>query len=153
MPFSFFIFCHRGTKAPRFLKNAVRSVPLWHQKKLPVHRHPFFPAVVWTVFVTFLSTTSRLPNLPDFDLFKVDKLAHLFVYGVLVAAILWGFLKKNGAFSIQNGVFAVVFAAFWGAAMELWQSFLPYRSFELDDEIANVFGAFVGWFLATRFLK
>ncbi len=105
----------------------------------------YFLALVWLAVITILSVIPGI-QLPEFNLFSADKLAHAFVYCVLVVVILHGHRKQNGGFSGKKSVAgAFLFATFYGVAMEFVQgTFFPGRFCEFDDMIANAFGALVG---------
>jgi VanZ family protein len=110
-------------------------------------RH-FFPAFAWLVFVTVLSTMPGV-QLPRFNLIGTDKLAHAFVYGVLVWLILRGVARAGMRISLWMGLAAFACSAGYGAFMEWVQgTFFPGRFFEWDDMIANTFGAAVGWLVS-----
>ena len=94
---------------------------------------------IWFLMILVVSV---LPvSGPQSDL-PIDKLAHFVMYG-LTSIFLFRYLasKKTG-----RGVFykAVFLAALYGAAMEVVQHFLPYRSFSFGDIAANTIGAFSG---------
>ncbi len=107
----------------------------------------FLPALCWLVIVTYLSVTSGT-NLPKFNLFSADKLAHAAAYAMLAGLLLWGLWKskKRGATRGELlGVFS--FATAFGALMEWVQgTFFPHRFFEFDDMLANAAGAFLAVF-------
>lgn len=117
------------------------------KNKEPFQRY-FFPALWWLFTITVLSMVSGV-RLPKFNLFSSDKLVHAFVYGYLVWLFMWGFYKKDPSLITHKRGFGLfLFASIWGMLMEFIQGAMPHRSFEWDDEIANAFGALVGWLVA-----
>ena len=104
----------------------------------------FLPALSWLVIVTYLSVTSGT-NLPKFNLFSADKLAHAAAYAMLAGFLLWGLWKSKNRWATRGellGVFS--FATAYGALMEWVQgTFFPHRFFEFDDMLANAAGAFL----------
>ena len=76
---------------------------------------------------------------PKTDL-PADKIVHFMLYG-LTSIFLFRYLIRR---TTVRGVFykAVAIASIYGAAMEVVQYFLPYRSFSLGDMAANAAGAF-----------
>jgi VanZ family protein len=112
----------------------------------------FFPAILWLLLITFLSTKGGV-SMPTFNLFQTDKLAHAAAYFLLTWLILWGFSRWRPPQPIHllHALSAVLFAAFFGALMEYVQfKFFPHRHFEYDDMLANTFGAMLGWFFFAR---
>jgi VanZ family protein len=77
---------------------------------------------------------------PDTDL-PADKIVHFLLYG-LTSILLFRYLTKktNGSGAFYK---AVAISSIYGAAMEVVQYFLPYRSFSIGDIAANAAGAFL----------
>jgi VanZ family protein len=107
----------------------------------------YLPGLLWLLFVTGLSVMPGV-QLPQFRLFSADKLAHAFVYGMLVLLLAYGFRRQRGELPLFRpaGLFFVLFSSGYGALMEWVQwAFIPGRFFELDDMLANALGALLGW--------
>jgi VanZ family protein len=106
----------------------------------------YLPLFVWVIVITILSTMPGI-QLPNFDLFSVDKLAHAFMYGTFVWLASWGFKRNTGRKpDFKEGFYIFLAAAGYGVFMEWVQgTFFPGRFCELDDMIANTFGAVVIW--------
>lgn len=105
--------------------------------------------MLWLVAITVMSVMPSVPT-PDFKLVAPDKLAHAFVYGVLVWLGLRAFrrYRPDAAFPWMRGFGMFTFASAWGTMMEYIQgAYFPSRFFELDDMIANAVGAATGWLL------
>jgi VanZ family protein len=100
----------------------------------------YWPAIIWWAVLTYCSLTVA-PQLPDFNLFTLDKVLHFGIYGLLCLLIMGGWRFSGNQLSPKVIFFAVAGCAFWGILMECTQGFLPYRSFELDDMVANTIGA------------
>jgi VanZ family protein len=100
----------------------------------------FWPAIIWWLIVTYCSLTVA-PQLPDFNLFTADKLIHFGIYGLLCLLILGGFRFSGKMLTLKVVIFAVAISAIWGAILETCQAYLPYRTYELDDMVANTIGA------------
>jgi VanZ family protein len=77
---------------------------------------------------------------PETDL-PADKIAHFAIYG-LTSILLFRYFRKvtTGRSAFYK---AVALTIIYGAAMELVQHLLPYRSFSLGDIAANSAGAFL----------
>lgn len=77
---------------------------------------------------------------PETDL-PADKLVHFVLYGLTSIFLFRYFIRKTSRRSAFYK--AVALASISGAAMEVVQYFLPYRSFSLGDIAANAAGAFL----------
>jgi len=109
----------------------------------------FFYPLLWLVAITVMSVMPSVPT-PDFKLVAPDKLAHAFMYGVLVWLGLRAFrrYRPQKGFPFIKGFGMFIFASAWGTMMEYIQgAYFPSRFFELDDMIANGVGAATGWLL------
>lgn len=107
-----------------------------------MRQRPYLLAFIWVLIVTALSVMPQV-SLPKFDLFSVDKLGHTGAYAIMAWLMFRGFRKATGRVALWKEV-VVIFClcAGYGALMELIQgAFFPARFFEVDDMIANAFGA------------
>ena len=112
------------------------------------------PAVVY-VFIVFGGSVvtppgSGLTPTGPFGLVGADKWLHAATYAalvVLVAYAMWTITPRLL-------VVAITLAAVYGAGLEVVQSFLPLRSFDLLDMLANALGALLAgvvlWVLSRR---
>jgi len=81
-----------------------------------------------------------------------DKLVHMILFGGLAAVVSTG-LRRSGREvpPVAQFYVPVVFAAVYGLSDEIHQLFVPTRSFDLADVLADVLGAFlVQWILCFR---
>ena len=109
----------------------------------------YYP-IIWALFILALST-GRTPNLPETNLFEPDKLAHLFVYGVLVYLALRAY-KSVKELTLRIIIVIVASSTLYGLLMELLQkTFFPYRYFEWGDVVANAVGSILGWIIFLYF--
>ena len=101
-----------------------------------------------TVWFSLILIASVMPvtgvdtGLPE------DKIAHFVMYGV-TAILLFRFFERRTTLN-RASYMAVAIAAFYGAAMEVVQYFLPYRSFSAGDMAANTAGAFFACVLYVK---
>jgi VanZ family protein len=114
--------------------------------------HFHIPGILWIVFILILTVIpgSLIPQVPSYlDLFRPDKLVHLFLFGVLVFLLLHGIQKYPDG--LQAHRFAVPIALnigiFLGGITELFQgsALVSGRQCSVYDFIANVAGCFLGW--------
>ncbi len=108
-------------------------------------------AILWGVFIFLLTSLpgDYLPRIPKFvDLFKPDKLVHIFIFLVLIFLLLQGFERDgNPAIIHKYAVFFAFTISFSIAGItELLQEFvIPMRVASPYDFIANLLGILLGW--------
>lgn len=106
----------------------------------------FRAAFFWLLVVTGLSVMPSV-QLPKFELFAADKLGHAGVYAMLSWLVLSGIRRSEKRLPTRREMLAAfAFSTFYGVLMEWVQgTFIPGRFYELDDMIANAFGAALAW--------
>lgn len=80
-----------------------------------------------------------------------DKIVHALAFGVLAGLWIVALAPGRVAWRVALASFAI--SAAWGVIDEIHQSFVPGRSSEAGDAVADAFGASVaagGWFLRAR---
>lgn len=111
------------------------------------------PAIVWSVIILVLTLSPRVyvPQELSWDLFRVDLLAHAFLFAVLVWLLIISFTKQQADRALQSNAayLAIAMAMAFGVLIEVLQGFIPERSFEYLDMAANTMGAFLGWGVFT----
>lgn len=96
----------------------------------------WLPALAWATLIVVMSSQSSLPSLP-FVFEGVDKLEHAGEYGVLALAILYGW-----RWPVAPRAYVVIAVALvFGASDELHQAFVPGRTADVLDLLADVCGA------------
>lgn len=116
-----------------------------------------FLAVVWLIILTFgmLTPGEKIPEVYLFDF--QDKAVHLILF--FIQAYLWtGVGIKKGQINYKNPAIwrnFLLFGMFCGLGFEFAQQFIPNRSFEVMDMIANAIGAGFGFlgYLKWPFIK
>jgi VanZ family protein len=97
------------------------------------------PAVLWAALIFGLSSVSGLPPPPGG---LTDKHAHLIVYAVLCALLVWGLTDRAPARTTWPiAAAAAVLAALYGASDEWHQSFVEGRETSMLDLAADTAGA------------
>ncbi|MBS4028548.1 MAG: VanZ family protein [Ignavibacteriales bacterium] len=98
------------------------------------------PAIIWALLIFSLSSISGI-KLP-FKLFSFDKLLHFGVFFIL--GILWAraflFQEWNETVKRNALLFSVLFVMAYGASDEIHQMFVPGRSPEVYDFLADTLG-------------
>ena len=112
-------------------------------------------AVIWLLLVTSLLCIpgTRLPKITWEDKVWLDKWVHIFLFMILV--ILWSKAyshKKNIRRDSRKIFFQIMITGFfYGIAMELVQKyFIPFRSFDPGDIIADGIGCAAGYFFSIK---
>ena len=119
----------------------------------------YFYTAVYCAVIYWLSSQSHPPH-PSFRFSGSDKLAHLFLYGGLTTVVSWGLYSGRGGVSPRvQWIAPILFAVLYGVTDEIHQLFVPERSFDLWDLVANAFGAILvqvilcGKFWQIRFFR
>jgi VanZ family protein len=115
----------------------------------------FVPAICWLIISTVLLTLpgSTLPSENWLSKIWFDKWVHIGMFSIMVFLWCWALLKKPGLKDQLKKIF-IGLALLWlayGIGMEFIQKyFIPGRSFDLGDIIADATGCAVGAFYSTR---
>ena len=111
----------------------------------------FWAATAGWAGAIWLASTMTLGDVPVLRLPLADKAAHLGIYGVL------GFLAAGALRTLRPmpsrwaaGHGAVLIAALWGWIDEIHQFFVPGRTTEPLDLLADVVGAALGAWLYLK---
>lgn len=109
-----------------------------------------FIPIVWTIIVQVLLCLpgSALPDVQLWNIPQFDKIAHVIIFGAFVG--FWSyyfFLKNISAGRLKKILFGVYLAAIVnGIVMEFVQvNFIPNRSFDEGDIIANLIAAGIAY--------
>jgi VanZ family protein len=109
------------------------------------------PVVLLLAFQAYLSSQSRLPD-PGIPLPGLDKLEHagyLFLTALLaLRAARFG----EGWSRARTAVFLVLCGLLWGSLDELHQSYVPMRSVEFADVLADTAGVVLAVAFGERIL-
>ena len=121
-------------------------------KKISLKRSTIiFLAISWLLVVTVLLCMpgSEFPTISWLNKIWFDKWVHIGLFLVLVAVWCRVYVNKKTFLRIS------LVALLYGAAMELVQHyFIPFRSFDAGDIIADGIGCAAGYFIAVKyFLK
>jgi VanZ family protein len=107
--------------------------------------------ILWGLFILILVCIPGkfLPDVPQFiDLFKPDKLIHLFMFGLFVFLWIRGLSRQTAwTYAKLYPVFtALLLAIVFSGITELLQRFvIPGRISSIYDFTANVIGCLAGW--------
>ena len=104
--------------------------------------------------IFYLSSMPK-PPAPEVSFPGADKVAHFLIYGGLAATLAFGLRRSNESI---GGTFLflapILFASIYGLSDEIHQLFVPNRSFEALDILADAAGAtFIQALLSTLVWK
>ena len=112
----------------------------------------WFPVVLWAGVIFGLSSIpgSRIPAGPvSFS----DKIAHATVYGIL-GGLAFRALARTTSLRLRTAVlFATLIAVGYGISDETHQLFVPERSADPADVVADLLGGCAGALVASRVLR
>jgi VanZ family protein len=112
----------------------------------------FLPVAAYAGIIFWLSSQPNpLPFLPR-EWLSQDKILHATEYAVLGAMLVVA-LRLAGLSPSRALVLAVVLASAYGASDEVHQFFVPGRSADVRDWVADTLGAALGAGLASRVLR
>lgn len=107
------------------------------------------PPVLWALVLFFLSELRSAPSIAAPLLAVPDKLLHFLLYAALGVLLAWA--RHTSGARVRHG-FLVALGSAYGAADEWHQSFVPGRSPDVLDWVADVAGVVVGYFLVVHLL-
>jgi len=112
-------------------------------------------AVIWLLIITILLCIpgTQLPKIKWDNKIWLDKWVHVFLFMILI--ILWCKAyshKKNLLTNNRKIFFQIMILGFlYGILMELVQKyFIPFRSFDLIDIVADGIGCVAGYFFSMK---
>ncbi len=105
-------------------------------------------AILWMFLILFLTLLpgNQMPQVHIATLLSIDKLAHAFVFSILVILLIVGFTKQYQfpQFRFNAISYAFLVALSLGITIEVLQLFITERGFEVYDIIANTIGCGIG---------
>lgn len=112
-------------------------------------------AVIWLLLATILFCLpgTEFPKFTWQDKIWLDKWIHIFLFMILI--ILWSKAyshKKNIQVTHRKIFFRImIIGIVYGIAVEIVQKyFIPFRSFDLVDILADGIGCIAGYFLSVK---
>lgn len=115
-----------------------------------------FPALAWMTIIFFQSSISYL-EVPDMGFSAQDKLAHVLEYAILGFFLTRALLFQQNSKIRKNAVWlALVFGSLYAISDEIHQAFVPGRSADIWDIVADILGVTivaVFYFLRKKSVK
>jgi len=113
------------------------------------------PALTWVIIVTVLLCLpgSALPKENWFDKIWLDKWIHVILF--LIMVLLWcKYLSGSEGKKIRYFRQVAIYFFLYGIVMEFVQKyFIPNRSFDLKDILADGLGCGIGLLISARYIK
>jgi len=106
----------------------------------------WFPILVYCLLI-FIQSSRPSPDItPDWP--YVDKVLHFTAYALLGALFLRAFKTTRIRHHLKL-IFAlsVLFSALYGISDEIHQSFVPYRTADYRDVLADILGSILGVYI------
>ena len=100
----------------------------------------------------FWLSAQPAPPVPKVRFPGDDKVAHAVLYGGLAATLALGVRRNRGASRLRLLVVPIAFVAFYGASDEIHQYFVPPRTCDALDWLADVTGALAAQVCLFRFV-
>ncbi|MDE3124626.1 MAG: VanZ family protein [Bacteroidota bacterium] len=103
-------------------------------------------AIVWFLVTTLLLCLpgNDLPDIGWIEIWHVDKLIHISLFFGLV--FFWANSIANEKKRLEWMLWIVLTSVAYGIIMEFVQKyFIPHRSFDIDDMLADAVGSVVAW--------
>lgn len=101
----------------------------------------FGPPVAWAILI-FIASSIPQDAFPASRLFSQDKLIHAAVFGVLALLVFRGLRMRKPAAPVFSAVWlTMVISTLYGALDEIHQLYVPGRSCDVFDLLADALGA------------
>lgn len=95
----------------------------------------YIPALLWALLTFYLSSRSTVPSIIELVPYG-DKLVHATFYGIFAAWFLFGARWPTG----PSAWWSVLWVSLYGITDEFHQSFVPGRSTDVLDWVADTTG-------------
>lgn len=113
---------------------------------MKLHPKLFHFALISYLLLIFIASSIPGEEIPKIGFEFSDKLIHAVVYLILFILFFYSLKYQTKSVKLRNNaiMFAGIFSALYGVTDEIHQRFVPMRSCELSDWIADVTGVFIG---------
>ena len=98
------------------------------------------------IAVLTLSPARAVPEVPFWNIPYFDKIVHLGIFALLSFLMARGLAKQHKYDPKTGRLFYITFiiSALYGGLIEYLQNFVPGRSSEIQDFVANTIGTLIG---------
>jgi VanZ family protein len=108
------------------------------------------PVAAYAVAIFIASSISQPPSLPEL---VTDKDLHGGLYGGFALIVLRAVAKRWDRVTLGTGLVTIVLVVLYGVSDEYHQSFVPGRTSDVADVIADGLGASAAVFIAWLFAR
>jgi VanZ family protein len=106
--------------------------------------------ILWILVILVLTFTPgpNIPPLPKWDIISFDSFVHATIFGLLVFLMANAFARKKNKdiFFSYPIITSVVISIVFGILIEIFQPFVPGRTFSYQDMVSDSVGAILGIF-------
>lgn len=126
-----------------------RNIKLEKLHKFTVY---WFPVLIYCLLIYVQSSHPAPQNLPDWPL--MDKLLHFACYALLGALFLRALNTTPAKHHLRLVlILSVLLSSLYGISDEIHQSFVPFRTADPMDVLADILGSIAGVCLYQKFAK
>lgn len=102
------------------------------------------PAWIWALVILILTLTPGkfMPKVEYWSIMSLDKYVHMSIFFIQVLLVLRG-AKALKILTTRNYFIYAFIGTLYGVLIECIQQFIPLRSFEVNDMLANMAGALI----------
>ena len=113
-----------------------------------------FPFILWLLII-FAESSIQGDFYPKVDIFNADKILHVCIYGLLglLCYISLIHLKPGNTFSNNPVMWTLIIGMLYGASDEFHQLFVPNRSCDFWDWVADAGGVILAVLVIKYFLS
>ena len=110
--------------------------------------------MAWLLII-FIQSSFPAVELPKVEFFSADKIVHMGVFGLLAALCFISLIhiQKENLFTGSAYLWTGIITILYGASDEIHQYFVPNRSSELQDWLADIAGIIIMLALIKLFLS
>ena len=118
----------------------------YHKSRFTLY---WLPVIVYCAAIFIKSSFPTSQRIPDWR--NIDKMLHMAAYAILGALFFRALATGRFSNSLKiAAILSILFSSLYGVSDEIHQAFVPGRSPEAADTLANfagsVLGSCVGWF-------
>lgn len=130
----------------RWICRQNRNIKLEKLQKITIY---WFPVLFYCLLIFIQSSHPAPQNLPDYPF--MDKLLHFACFALLGALFLRAFnttpIKQNLKLAL---ILSVFLSSLYGISDEIHQSFVPFRTADPMDVLADILGSIAGVYLYQK---
>ena len=123
-------------------------------KNLPINFYRYLVlSIAWVFFTFYLLIIYSHKESSTISFPFLDKVVHFILFliqSILITNTIYEYRNRNNRILL---IVSIIFLLLLGVIIEIQQIYLPYRTFEIMDLIANLLGVLCGSFFIIYFRK